>query len=302
LLVTGANGHLGRRICARLAGPGQRRVRAVVRSERAAQTLRELSDEARPDIRILDYGDAAALEAAAEGCRRAVHLVGIIKEGSQTRYVDAHEATCRTLATAGTAAGIEHVVYLSILGSRPDSANACLASKGRAEQILLESGVATSVLRVPMVLGAGDIASASLAGQARAAWLPLIGGGSTRHQPIDADDVISAILACFERPALADTALDLGGPENLSHRELVERAAATLGKPAPRFLPLPLGLMRSIVALVERVSADPPMTTAMLGVLQHDDVVDAKEACERLGLSLAPLDDTLRRCLLAPPS
>lgn len=297
LLVTGANGHLGRKLCERLAGPGPPAVRAVVRSERAAEMLRALPEDARPEIAILDYSDRAALETAARGCRAAVHLVGIIKEGSTTRYVDAHQATCRTLAEAGEAAGLARIVYLSILGSRPDSPNACLASKGRAEAILLDSNVSATILRVPMVLGPGDIASKSLAGQARASVLPMPGGGKTRQQPIDADDVISAILAAAERPDVANTALDLGGPENLSHRELIARAAAILGNEPPRVVPIPLFLMRAIAAALSALSSDPPITPAMLGVLHHDDRVDPKPTCERLGLDLRPLDDTLQRCL-----
>ena len=43
--------------------------------------------------------------------------------------------------------------------------------------------------------------------------------------------------------------------------------------------------------------ADPPVTRAMLGVLNHDDDVDPAEPCRRLGLELTPLDETLRRCV-----
>ena len=89
ILVTGANGQIGRALTERVAaapslGAG---IRAVVRSETAAQTLRELGSTC-PEIRILDYGDAEALAAAAEGCRYAVHLVGIIAESKPSRYVD----------------------------------------------------------------------------------------------------------------------------------------------------------------------------------------------------------------------
>ena len=98
-----------------------------------------------------------------------------------------------------------------------------------------------------MVLGEGDYATAALAGQARAGRLPLIRGGATLQQPIDAADVVRAIVAALERPDLGDVALDLAGPESLSHRELVERAAALHGN-RPRVIPIPLGLVRAGVA------------------------------------------------------
>ena len=56
---------------------------------------------------------------------------------------------------------------------------------------------------------------------------------------------------------------------------------------------VPLSLIRAGVRALERVSKNAPMTVAMLDVLQHDDHVDTREALERLGLSLTPLDQTL---------
>lgn len=291
VLVTGANGHLGRRLLARLAGG--RPLRAVVRSERAA---RAVAEAASVETRVLDYADAAALSAAAEGCSHAVHLVGILKQGPTSSYQRAHEDTTRALACAADAGGLRRIVYLSILGSRPDSTNACLASKGRAEQILLGAKTPALVLRVPMVLGEGDLASRALRGQALAPLLFLTRAGASLEQPIYAGDVVEAIAAGVERPDLDDLVLDLAGPESLSHRDLVARAAALHGR-RPRVVPLPLALVAGVAGIMERVSKAPPLTRAMLGVLDRDDAVDPREACRRLGLELTPLDETLRRCV-----
>ena len=60
-------------------------------------------------------------------------------------------------------------------------------------------------------------------------------------------------------------------------------------------MPIPLALVRGFAALAERITASPPLTTAMLDVLEHDDRIDPKPACDALGITLTPLDDTLRR-------
>ncbi|MCG8588274.1 MAG: NAD(P)H-binding protein [Proteobacteria bacterium] len=294
VLVTGANGHLGRRLAEWAADTPHTRVRAVVRSERAAGVLASLP--APPETHIVDYADADALADAATGCDAAVHLVGIIKETPQTRFEDAHEGTCTALAAAAKRAGLSRIVYLSLVGADAGSSNPCLASRGRAEEILLAAPTPSLILRVPMVLGEGDFASRSLLGQARAGWLPLVGGGRTLQQPIDARDVVAAIAAALHLDPAPHRILDLGGPETLSHRALVGRAAALHGR-APRVVPTPLGLVRAIAAVLERVSANPPLSRAFLDVLQHDDRVDSREACKELGLTLTPLDDTLRRCV-----
>jgi NADH dehydrogenase len=294
VLITGANGHLGRRLIAKLAG--RRPLRAVVRSERAADQVRALPQAEQTEIVVLEYADADAVTRAARDCTHAVHLVGIIKEDPTRRYADAHEATTRALALAAEAQGLRRIIYLSILGSHPESANACLASKGRAERILLEAKTPALILRVPMVLGEGDFASRALRAQAQASLVPLLRGGRGREQPIYAGDVVEACLRGVSEPGLDDLALDLAGPESVSRRTLLERSARLHGR-RPRVLPLPLALNRALAALLETLLRDPPLTRAMLGVLDHDDDIDPSGPCARLRLELTPLDEMLRRCV-----
>lgn len=293
-LVTGANGHLGRRLLARLASQ-QREARALVRSDRAASTLRALPFADSLEIRIADYADRDALATAAAGCGCIVHLVGILKQTRATRYEDAHERTAEAVAAAAARAGARRIVYLSILGARPDHANPCLASKGRAEQILLHGQVPAVVLQVPMVLGPGEIAAQALRARACAPFVALARGGACLEQPIDAEDVVSAILAAAERPGLGRETIALAGPEALPHRELLARAAALHGR-RPRVVPVPAAALHALAGLLETLSPDPPVTRAMLGVLECDDCIDPAPACARLGITLTPLDTTLRRC------
>src|SRR5690606_28763125 len=223
-----------------------------------------------------------------------------IKATRRAPYAAAHEEPARALAEAAKRSGFRRTVYLSILGADPASPNACLASRGRTEAILLESPLATTVLRVPMVLGGDDPATAALRARARGSWVFLVRGGAALEQPIDAADVVAAIVAALDRPELAGRVLDLAGPEALPRRELVGRAAALLGR-RPRVLPLPLAPVRALAALAARALANPPLTPAMLDVLERDDCIDPGPACSALGLELTPLDTTLRRCLGSAP-
>ena len=291
IVVTGANGHLGRRLLPELAR--QHSVRALVRSAVAAERLRELG--LGESVQIVDYLNEAQMEQALSGAWGVVHLVGIIKEPAPGAYRDAHEQTCEVLAAAARQVGIGRVVYLSILGSGPAARNACLASKGRAEEILLQSGVPTQVLRVPMVLGEGDYASRALGRRARQRLNVVLRGGSL-EQPIYAGDVVAAILGSLEVAEPALGALELAGPESLSRRALTRRAAAALGR-STTTLSLPLALGMVLAWCLERLAANPPVTRAMLGVLDHDDTIDPAPACASLGLELLGLDEMLTRCL-----
>ncbi len=304
LVVTGANGQLGRALLTQLAAdstsPFHGRVRALVRSERAVKTIEAMNLSPAPEIQIVDYMSPNGMEAALQGARAVIHLVGIIKEMPGTRYVEAHEQTCHALALSANRAGLQRIVYLSILGSRSDSDNDCLASKGRAESILLDDRVPATVLRVPMVLGGDDPASASLRKQAQAPSLRLIDGGKTLQQPIDARDVVRAVLAACEAAPGRDLSLDAGGPDCLPHRNLVLRAAALYNN-TPVIKSLPGALARLGVGLIDKLLPNPPISSAMFEIMQHDDQVNPAIFCEKLGIELTPLDQTLKD-LIGPES
>ena len=292
IVVTGANGQLGRTLLTTLAQSAHPFVRALVRSDRARATIEAVGLDPAPDIQIVDYTSPNQMQEAITGAKCVIHLVGIIKEIPGAGYAEAHEQTCHALALAANRAGIERIVYLSILGSTPDSENPCLASKGRAETMLLDDRVPTTVIRVPMVIGGNDAASESLRKQASSESIRLIGGGRTSQQPIDARDVVRAILsACTAEPGRHLT-LDAGGPESLSHRNLVLRAAR-LWNNEPQIRSIPIGLARFGVTCLEKFSRNPPITRAMFDILQHDDRVDTRTFCRTLGFELTPLERTL---------
>ena len=291
IVITGANGHLGNRLLDELAG-GNHELHAVVRSAAAAASL-----QARAGVTVhnIDYRDAAALAPVFADAQVLVHLVGIIRETPGNRYADAHEATCMAIVAAARVAGVTpRVVYVSILGAAASHPNPCLQSKGKAEDILLDSGLPVSVLQVPMVLGEGDFATRALRRKATAR-IPVGFRMSSLEQPIYAGDVTAAIRAATGG---AFGRLFLAGPESLTRSALVRRAGQVLGtRPWP--LSLPIGLGRALVAVLEKVLPHPPMTRAMLDVLDHDDVIDPAPAARQLGLSLTPLD-TLLRSVLEP--
>jgi uncharacterized protein YbjT (DUF2867 family) len=309
IVVTGANGHLGQRLLRTLcAQQGPRAdVRAVVRSEQAAQQIRVLNLGPRLEICVVDYLDAAAMALALAGASQVVHLVGILKQTPSSSYTDAHENACRGLCAAAVVAGVRRIIYLSILGSSPERANACLASKGAAERVLMEAATPALILRVPMVLGEGDYASSALKRRAGAPWNVLLRGASY-EQPIYADDVVQAICSGINtssntestpenKDELDNVAIDLAGPTSLSRADLTRRAAVMLDR-RTRVVSVPLVLGMALVFVLERLLANPPVTRTMLKVLDHDDRIDPGPACRRLGITLTPLNTTLSKCLV----
>lgn len=296
-MVTGANGNLGRKLVRELCQDGESVV-AVVRSERAAETVRNsVTDKALLDVKIIDYTDVQALRAASENVESVVHLVGIIKEGGGATYFDAHEASVSALVEALGDSAETHITYLSIVGSHPESTNICLASKGKAEAILNQGNNPVCVLRVPMVLGEEDYVSTGLrqrvlSGKASGFRM------ASLEQPIYAGDVTKAIRHAASSSLNAN--LDLGGPEILTRAELSIRAGQVFGRTV-KVSSLPIGVGKLVARLLAKVMANPPITPAMLDILDHDDQIDNGPALAALGMSgLTSLDDMLKRTLSCP--
>jgi hypothetical protein len=94
--------------------------------------------------------------------------------------------------------------------------------------------------------------------------------------------------------------LDLAGPQSLNRRALTKLAATVLGN-RTRVVSLPLWIGMLGAWLLEKMSADPPVSRAMLDVLDHDDEIDPRAALDHLGISLTPLEQALQRCLVDSP-
>ena len=284
--ITGANGHLGLQLISRLATSGIA-VRALVRSPEATRCIEDRFPET--DVRVLDYADTESLGRAIQGCDLLVHLVGIVRETGTNTYKQAHETTCRAMVAAGLE--IRHIICLGIVGTDDASDNDCLRSRARAESVLLESRIPTTIIRVPRVLGPGDPSTLSLARSSRKLLVPGFRTASL-EQPIYSGDLIDALLSAI-RLEPVNRVLNLAGPESLPREQLIKRAASLFGhKPIVVSLPLMLGC--GLAFLLEKFTSAPPITRAMLGVLNHDDEVDNAEALAELGITLTSLDDTLR--------
>lgn len=304
-LITGANGNLGRRLIVQLLQSTRDDIVAVVRSDSALQTLQRLKsprgdlsevDCARLSVVVADYTNVAQLQGAAQGCDKAVHLVGILKATTFATYQAAHEDSCLALVEALAATSVEHITYLSIVGSRPDASNACLASKGQAEAILAAGGPSACTLRVPMVLGEGDYASGALRRRATGNN-GFVFRGESLEQPIYAGDVVNAICAASTQQL--EGGYDLGGPECLTRKQLYQRGADLFAN-TPIFVSLPIGLGYVVAGVLEQFLGNPPITTAMLGVLDHDDNIDSEPTMKLLGMEkLTSLDAMLEAVLAA---
>jgi NADH dehydrogenase len=291
--VTGANGAVGQAIlrAARRAGAPLEIV-ALVRSERAAAALQPLLGPTGRVARV-SYHDPASLDAALEAVPAVIHLAGVLVERADSTYEEAHLVTTRHVVEAAKRGAVDTLVLVSAIGAGAGATNRYWRTKFEAEALVRASGLPCTVLRVPLLLGRGTEGAAALGRRLSRGVAILIGGGRTLQQPLDVDDLARAALAAAGPGAATGRTLELVGPESLTEREILERAARLVGRRL-RIWSVPRRLVRLALATRQRL-AGPGFSTDALEVLTTDTRVDPGPAATALGLTLTGVDDMIRR-------
>jgi NADH dehydrogenase len=291
IAVTGANSSVGLSLLAQLADREQVDVIACVRSEGAASSLPR---SPRIAARVVPYDDVARLSAALKGAECVVHLAGILIEWRGTSYETANVATAEAVARAAADAGVGHLVLVSVIGADARSTNRYFRTKGQAEDAFARSGIPSTIVRTPILLGPGTAGAAALARTVQAGRARLLGGGGYTMRPLDVDDLSEAIISiCGTRP-VGTVLHELVGPEPVTYRALVERAARTVGVEVA-LGSMPIGTAKVGAWLRSRLKRG-GVTPTVIDVITRDEVVE-KNADGAIGISLTPLDETLKKFL-----
>lgn len=296
LAITGANSGVGRILLGHLVDRSNSRVVACVRDRRSAASL---PPSERVTVHEIDYDDRDGLARALTGSNCVVHLAGILFESPSSSYQTANVAATQAVTDACKAAGVAHLVLVSALGADPRSTNPYLRSKGLAERIVSESGLAATIIRTPILLGPGMAGARAVVHAASRHSVALLGGGRHSVRPLDVDDLSRAIVRCCDAAPVDKAPIyELVGPEPTTYRDVIAKTAALLGHDVSvRSIPIWLAKLGAAVSAWTRRGG---MTPAVIDVITSSEVVGAN-ADVALGLTLTPLSATLRKLLASEP-
>ena len=289
--ITGAGGFVGRHVASAASARGLDVV-GVVRSEKAAETVRRAG--ARPAfVSGLEEG---ALAAALEGAAAVVHLAQIGSEREGASYDGVNVAGTRAVAAAAARAGVGRAVFLSGLGvARFGQSRRCTSryflSKLAAEVELYRSSLDVAVFRPSYIVGPGNPFLQSLLAELGAGEVEVVGDGGYRLQPVAVRDAAEAVLeTALDGGPSRWRVFDLVGPEAVSYRALLDRLAARSGTGGFRVRTVP-------VEEADRQAAAEGgyrgMGAAELDCLLCDEVSDSRPLEALLGRLLTPLDQVL---------
>jgi NADH dehydrogenase len=285
--VFGGSGFIGRYIVWSLARGGYR-VRAAVRRPELAGHLQPMGvvGQIHPVQANLRFPDSVVR--AVQGARTVINAVGILAPVGKQTFEAVHAEGARRVAKAAREAGVERLVHISAIGADRNASAKYARTKAEGEEAVLAEFPSAIILRPSIVFGAEDQFFNRFAALARLSpALPLIGGGRTKFQPVFAGDVGQAAANAAIDSGRAGTTYELGGPEVLTFRELLE---AVLRYTSRRrlLLPMPFWMAKLQAVLTWPLpNAIRPITVDQVRLLKTDNIVS--EAAKRENRTLAAL-------------
>jgi NADH dehydrogenase len=213
------------------------------------------------DFRRVNVHDETALRREFSGSDVVINLVGILNESgfSGRGFQLAHAELARKVVAACVASQVPRLLHMSSFGAGPNAPSFYLQSKGLAEQHVraAPAALAWTIFRPSVIFGAHDSLLnrfAQLLPLSRG-WIPLA-RAATRFAPVWVSDVAAAFERALIDPATIGHSFDLGGPETLTLKELVELAGKLSGTPA-KAIALPDFIGRLQAAILDFVPGKP---------------------------------------------
>ncbi|MCP2264584.1 SDR family oxidoreductase [Promicromonospora thailandica] len=282
VLVTGATGYIGGRLVPELLAAGYD-VRVLVRHP---ERLGSREWAGQVDVVAGDATSRDDLRRALVGVDVAYYLIHALAAGGG--FADRDRGTARGFAVVARELRVGRVIYLGGLHPDGDHLSPHLESRREVEQILLDGGAPTVVLRAAVILGSGSASfemmrylTERLPAMVAPRWI------DNRIQPIAVRDVLRYLVGAAEIPSDVSRAFDIGGPDVLTYREMMRRYAAVAGLRPRVIRAVPVLTPRLASLWVGLVTPVPPgIARPLVGSLVHEVVAQ---------------EDDIRRYVPDPP-
>lgn len=292
--IFGGSGFIGRQVAQRMARAGWR-VRVAVRRPNEANFVRPYGVVGQVEPIQANIRDEASTRAAIAGATAVINCVGILAEaGRQTFDAVVADGAAR-IARISAEEGVARLVHVSAIGADAASDSLYASAKGRGEAAVKAAFPGAVILRPSIVFGSDDSFFNRFGSMARfMPILPLV-GPDTRFQPVYVKDVAEAAVAAVTGEA--EGIYELGGPEVLSFRTLMDRLLAVIQRRRLLVtLPAPVARLQAwILDLGPRLTGgligNPILTRDQVRLLAKDNVVaPGARGLSDLGVSPTAMD------------
>lgn len=269
--IFGGSGFVGRYIVEKLARRGAR-ILVAGRSPEKAHFLKALGDPGQIVAVKASLRDEDSVRAVIQGADIVINCVGILYQSGSQKFDSLQAEGPAIIARAASEAGVKRLIQISAIGASPDSPALYARTKAQGEQAALQGHGGTTILRPSIIFGTEDQFFNLFAGMGRIApVLPLIGGGKTKFQPVWVGDVAEAVIRALDQPETAQKIYELGGPEIMTFRQVLEFIRKETGQ-CFGLLSLPFAIARLEATFLQMLPV-PPLTVDQVRMLERDNIV-----------------------------
>ncbi len=276
VLVTGASGFVGSKLCAALTGAG-RTVRAMTRRP---EEYRGSGDPV--------FGDVADPDSLAEALQDVGAAYYLVHSLGSADFVAEDAEAARAFGQAAAEAGVGQIVYLGGLGDDRDDLSEHLRSRREVEGLLGQAGVPVTVLRAAIVIGHGGISweitrqlVKNLPLMVAPVWV------RTRSQPIALPDAIRYLVGVLDEPRALGKIFEIGGADVLSYSEILTRTGRIQNDRITPVLTVPL--------------FTPNLSSYWLALITDVDVATGRTLIDSMSTEVIVSDDTIREVVPFEP-
>lgn len=283
--IFGATGFLGRYIVKHLAEQGAT-IRACCRNLDRAQFLKPLGEVGQITLMAVDLSHQQRVEAVCRDADYVINCVGLMHIRKTKNFDLIHHLAVKKLGEICWILGVEKLIHISGLGISPDSDALYARTKFLGEQALQKEFTSATILRPSVMFGPEDQFLNRFASMAKISpFVPLIGGGKTRMQPVFVNDVANAVIKTLTRDDAKGKIYELGGPKVYTFKELMEYMLKEI-KRKRRLISIPRWLML-IWSYILQWFPGPPVTPDQMRMIKYDSVV-SKDALTFKDLDIEP--------------
>jgi uncharacterized protein YbjT (DUF2867 family) len=283
--VFGGSGFLGRNVVRALAKRDYR-IRVAVRRPELAGHLQPLGKVGQIHAVQANLRYPASVEAAMRDSHVAINLVGILAESGAQTFDAVQGSGAGAVAKAAAAVGAR-MVHISAIGADENSLSRYGRAKAAGEKAVLSAVPSATIMRPSVVFGPEDQFTNRFAALAMMSpALPLIGGGVTKMQPVYVGDVATAVADAVDGKTKSGATYELGGPEVLTMREIMEIILAVTERNR-MLISLPFGLAKFKALFLQFAPGALKLTPDQVALLRSDNVVS--DTAKAAGLTLEGL-------------
>jgi uncharacterized protein YbjT (DUF2867 family) len=290
ILVTGGPNFIGRSVIRQLTAYGYT-VRSLLRPSQKSPSL---PPGVSVDVTLAALTDRRGVRAAMVDIDTVIHLSDHVGPTHTSRHLDTEVEGTRNLAEACADAGVERMIYLSYLGADRSAAYPAMRAKAIAEEHLRASGVPYTILRTAILFGRDDFFTVPMAEMLSVAplFFPMPGDGSVLLQPLWIEDLATCSTWILDERETIGATFEIGGPEFLSFRQILELIMRAASSPRIVFSTRP-PYLRIAARFFEWLLPKSPVTPLWVDYLAVNRTADLNTLPSVFGLQPSRMEGNL---------